>query len=125
MPRNDAVDRKALDGVSTDEIRGMPLPEDADERWDIGAFGGSDAPPPDSAEYVLVEKLRDDGAPYYEQVHVSALEGDENIHAEESGHGINLVREPKDTVSGANRGAGEDKKSSSEDKKSSSKKKSE
>lgn len=116
MPRKDLEDRKPLDGVSTDEIRGMEIPEDANDRWDIGAFGGSDAPSPDAAEYVLVKKLREDGAPYQEQVHVSALEGDEHIDFEESGGGANLEIDAADTVSGSHRDlASEDKPVSDED----------
>ncbi len=96
MARKDSEDRMKLQDqekvISTDDLKSVGELRD-DDRVDVGAFGGSDAPSSDSAEYVLVRKYRDDGVPYEEQVHASEfmlLEDQPEVVAEESGGRSNV-----------------------------------
>lgn len=96
MARKDLEDRQKLtdEAVSTDSFGGLQY-EFAGDR-DIGEFGGTDAPPSDGAEYVLVAKYREDGTPYQEQVHASEILADPDafdIVAEESGGRNNISLE--------------------------------
>jgi hypothetical protein len=103
VPQKD--DKLKSDGFSTDDFVSVSVPEELDKDGiAAGSHGGGDVYESDGARYVLIEKVRDDGIPYMEQVHPDDLQGDEKIVAEESGANANAVREPHETVSGQLRG---------------------